>query len=73
MEEQVLEERDAQMEVMRKYQQLLRSTKTQSSSSSGTGGGEDEMYVEDVLETAGVDRNDPMLKWQNLHSAVPMN
>ncbi len=67
----MLKERDAQMEVMRKYQQLLRSTKTQSSSS-GTGGGEDEMYVEDVLETAGVDRNDPMLKWQNLHSAVPM-
>ena len=68
----MLKERDAQMEVMRKYQQLLRSTKTQSSGT-GTGGGEDEMYVEDVLETAGVDRNDPMLKWQNLHSAVPMN
>ena len=71
------------MEVMRKYQQLIRSAKAKNnnnnSSSSGDSNVEDEMYVDDVddlnngsFETAGVDRNDPILMWENLHSAVAM-
>ena len=69
------------MEVMRKYQQLMRSAKIKNNNnSSSSGNTEDEMYVvddvddlnNDALETAGVDRNDPILMWENLHSAVAM-
>eukprot|EP01036_Dinobryon_divergens_P026026 gene26026-34628_t len=81
LDEQVLKERDVQMEVMRKYQQLIRSAKTKNNNNNSSSGGnvEDEMYVDDVddlnngsFETAGVDRNDPILMWENLHSAVAM-
>lgn len=67
LDEQSLRERDAQMEDLRRYQAAAGRERQEA--------GEEEamdLGTEDSNAVAGVDRNDPILQWTNLHTAVVM-
>lgn len=62
LEEQVLRDRARRQQVLREYTELARKQQAV------------EMEAEEtaVLGMTGVDRNDPILQWANLHKAAPL-
>lgn len=66
LESQVVQDRLQRQEVLRKYLLLVREQQSTNEEDSE----KMEVQTEAVPEVTGVDRNDPILQWANLHQAA---